>query len=102
VPTIIRCLSIPGMTDAAVTSERLLCRRYHIARVRHRAVFGGSQGENCFGFGTGTCYDVAARLIDVVRSSSCLGSNPCLHHIPIELQLYQLSKDYASPWNKEQ
>jgi cold shock protein len=29
-------------------------------------------------------------LIDVVRSSSCLSSNPCLHHIPIELQLHQL------------
>ena len=34
-------------------------------------------------------YDEVARLIDVVRSSFLCNSNPCLHHIPIELQLYQ-------------
>ena len=38
-------------------------------------------------FGT-DCYDESARLIDVVRSSFLPRSNPCLHHIPIELQLH--------------
>jgi CspA family cold shock protein len=32
------------------------------------------------GFRNLDCYDEGARLIDVVRSSSCLSSNPCLHH----------------------
>ncbi len=31
-------------------------------------------------------YDEVARLIDVVRSSFLPNSNPCLHHIPIELR----------------
>jgi CspA family cold shock protein len=31
-------------------------------------------------------YDELARLIDVVSSSFLPSSNPCLHHIPIELR----------------
>jgi CspA family cold shock protein len=46
--------------------------------------------EPLLGFARFRWYDEPARLIDVVRSSSCLCSSPCLHHIPIELQLHQL------------
>src|SRR5215467_3634850 len=47
------------------------------------------------------CYDEVARLIDVVRSSFLPSSNPCLHHIPIELRYINI-KEFASSWNKEQ
>ena len=49
----------------------------------------GTRSYERLGFlGTGW-YDEPARLIDVVRSSSCLSALPACFTIPIELQLHQ-------------
>jgi len=41
------------------------------------------------GFFDMDCYDEVARLIVIMYAAvSCLSSNPCLHHISIELQLH--------------
>src|SRR5208337_4857004 len=77
-------------SERSQVRELRCCEEGNTLRIRVLSLLGAKPPRrNCLGVLATCCYHEVARLIDVVRSSFLPSSNPCLHHIPIELQLHQ-------------